>query len=124
MMLKKQDNKLQIGNLDTIRAVTDVRDIAEAFYLAAIKKEISNGKVYNVCGGEPLKMREYTNMLIEFSGLENIEMIINEKLWRPIDIQYQDGDASLIKTELGWEPTIFIRDTIKDLLFFWYNKLK
>ena len=123
-MLKKQDNKLQIGNLDTIRAVTDVRDIAEAFYLAAIKKEISNGKVYNVCGGEPLKMREYTNMLIEFSGLENIEMIINEKLWRPIDIQYQDGDASLIKTELGWEPTIFIRDTIKDLLFFWYNKLK
>jgi hypothetical protein len=32
-------------------------------------------------------MREYTNMLVEFSGLSNIEMQINEKLWRPIDIQ-------------------------------------
>ena len=63
-------------------------------------------------------------MLIEFSGLENIELNINEKLWRPIDIQYQDGDASLIKNELGWEPKIQIRDTINDLLLFWYNKLK
>ena len=80
--------------------------------------------MYNVCGGEPLKMREYTNMLIEFSKLDNIEMQINEKLWRPIDIQYQDGDANLIKNELGWEPTINIRDTINDLLIFWVNKLK
>jgi GDP-4-dehydro-6-deoxy-D-mannose reductase len=124
MMLGSQEKILQIGNLDTVRAVTDVRDIADAFYLVSTNSVISNGKVYNVCGGEPLKMREYTNMLIEFSGLENIEMKINDKLWRPIDIQYQDGDSSLIKSELGWEPKICIRDTIKDLLFFWYNKLK
>jgi GDP-4-dehydro-6-deoxy-D-mannose reductase len=126
MMLGKQDKKLRIGNLDTIRAVTDVRDIANAFYLVATNPEISNGKVYNVCGGEPLKMREYTNMLIEFSGIgiDNIEMNIDDKLWRPIDIQYQDGDSSLILNELGWKPEIGIRDTIKDLLDFWYNKLK
>jgi GDP-4-dehydro-6-deoxy-D-mannose reductase len=124
MMLGKQTKTLQIGNLDTVRAVTDVRDIADAFYLVATNSNISSGKVYNVCGGDPLKMREYTNMLIEFSGLENIELNINEKLWRPIDIQYQDGDASLIKNELGWEPKIQIRDTINDLLLFWYNKLK
>ena len=124
MMLGTQDKSLRIGNLDTIRAVTDVRDIAKAFYLAATNFEVSNGKVYNVCGGEPLKMREYTNMLIEFSGLNGIEMNIDEKLWRPIDIQYQDGDSSLIFNELGWKPEISIRDTIKDLLDFWYNKLK
>ena len=124
MMLDKQERILQIGNLNTVRAVTDVRDIANAFYLVATKSDISNGKVYNVCGGEPLKMSEYTNMLIEYSGLENIKMEINEKLWRPIDIQYQDGHAGLIKKELGWEPTIGIKDTIKDLLMFWVNKLK
>jgi GDP-4-dehydro-6-deoxy-D-mannose reductase len=123
MMLNKQEKNLQIGNLDTVRAVTDVRDIANAFYLAATKPDISIGKVYNVCGGEPLKMREYTNMLIKFSGLNEIKMEINENLWRPVDIMYQDGDASLIKSELGWEPTISINDTIKDLLYFWYNKL-
>ena len=124
MMLNKQEPILQIGNLDTVRAVTDVRDIANAFYLVAMSPEISFGKVYNVCGGEPLKMREYTNMLIKFSGLTDVEMQINENLWRPIDIMYQDGDASLIKNELGWEPKIKIEDTIKDLLDFWYAKLK
>uniref|UniRef100_A0A6C0EI93 NAD(P)-binding domain-containing protein n=1 Tax=viral metagenome TaxID=1070528 RepID=A0A6C0EI93_9ZZZZ len=123
MMLGKQEKVLQIGNLDTTRAVTDVRDIANAFFLVATNEEISNGKVYNVCGGDPLVMREYTNMLIDFSKLTDIKMEINEKLWRPVDIQYQDGDASFIKEELGWEPKIKIHDTIKDLLDFWYNKL-
>jgi GDP-4-dehydro-6-deoxy-D-mannose reductase len=124
MMLNTQENVLQIGNLDTIRAVTDVRDVANAFYLVAKHENISDGKVYNVCGGEPLKMREYTNMLIEFSGLSDVKMVINENLWRPVDIMYQDGDSSLIKNELQWEPKIGIRDTIKDLLDFWYNKFK
>lgn len=124
MMLGKQEKVLQIGNLDTVRAVTDVRDIANAFYLVGVNDEISNGKVYNVCGGNPLKMREYTNMLLEFSKLDNVEMVINNNMWRPIDIQYQDGDATLIKAELGWEPQFNIRDTIRDLLVFWYNKLK
>lgn len=124
MMLGKQEKILRIGNLDTTRAVTDVRDIAYAFYLVAINKYISNGKVYNVFGGEPLKMREYTNMLIKYSGLQDIELKIDEKLWRPIDIQYQDGDASLIKKELNWYPTIPIEETIKDLLNFFYNKYK
>ena len=124
MMQGKQEKVLQIGNLDTTRAVTDVRDIANAFYLVAINKNISNGKVYNVCGGKPFKMKVYTDLLLKFSKLKDVKMEINQKLWRPIDIQYQDGDASLIKIELGWEPTIPIETTINDLLDFWYNKLK
>ena len=124
MMQGKQEKVLQIGNLDTTRAVTDVRDIANAFYLVATNKSVSNGKVYNVCGGDPLKMRVYTDLLVKFSKLEDVKREINEKLWRPIDIQFQDGDASLIKEELGWQPTIPIETTIKDLLDFWYNKLK
>lgn len=124
MMLGTQEKVLQIGNLSTTRAVTDVRDIANAFYLVATKKEISNGKVYNVCGGEPLEMKCYTEMLINYSGLKDVKLVINEKLWRPIDIQFQDGDASLIKKELKWEPKIDINITIKDLLDFWYKKLK
>jgi len=123
MMLNKQEKILKIGNLDTVRAVTDVRDIANAFYLVMMK-ENTIGKTYNVCGGVPYKMRHYTELLLEFSGLKDVKMEIDPKLWRPIDIQYQDGDASLIKEELGWEPTYDIRTTIQDLLNFWINKVK
>ena len=123
MMLGKQEKVLKIGNLDTVRAVTDVRDIANAFYLVMTNPNTS-GKVYNVCGGAPLKMREYTQLLLKHSGLDNVEMEIEPKFWRPIDIQYQDGDATKIREELGWVPTISIDQTMKDLLEYWLKKLR
>ncbi len=122
MMLGKQDKKLRIGNLDTTRAVTDVRDIANAFYLVMVGN--TSGNIYNVCGGEPLKMRHYTNTLIKLSGLTDVEQDIDPKLWRPIDIQYQDGDPTKIMTELGWKPQYSIEDTLKDLLDYWVRKLQ
>ena len=91
MMKGHQEKVLKIGNLDTVRAVTDVRDIADAFYLIMIN-ENTTGKIYNVCGGEPLKMRYYTDKLIELSGLKNVKKEIKPKFWRPIDIQFQNGD--------------------------------
>lgn len=123
MMLGKQEKTLRIGNLDTVRAVTDVRDIARAFSMIMTSDKTS-GKVYNVCGGSPLKMRFYTETLLRLSGLTDVKQEIDQKLWRPIDIQFQDGDASKIREELGWEPTIDIETTMKDLLDFWLNKIK
>lgn len=122
MMHNKQEKVLKVGNLETVRSVTDVRDIANAFYLAMISEK-SIGKVYNLCGGIPLKMKKYTEILIMKSKLTDIKLEIDEKLWRPIDILYQDGDSSLIKKDLGWIPKIKIEDTLNDLLEYWYNKL-
>ena len=122
MVLGKQEKVLKIGNLDTTRAVTDVRDIADAFYLVMISEKTS-GNVYNVCGGDPLKMRYYTETLIKLSGLKDVKLEIDSKLWRPIDIQYQDGDPTKIMTELGWSPKYKIDDTLKDLLDYWIKKL-
>jgi GDP-4-dehydro-6-deoxy-D-mannose reductase len=121
MMLGQQDKILRIGNLDTVRAVTDVRDVANAFYL--IMKGDTSGKIYNVCGGQPQKMRFYTETLLKLSGLEDVHMEIDQKLWRPVDIMYQDGDASKIMDELQWVPTYTIEETMKDLLNYWVAKI-
>lgn len=121
MMLGHQEKVLRIGNLDTVRAVTDVRDIANAFYLVMMGD--TSGNIYNVCGGVPLKMRYYTETLIKLSGLTDIEQKIDSALWRPIDIQYQDGDPTKIMTELGWKPVYTIDNTLKDLLDYWVKKL-
>jgi GDP-4-dehydro-6-deoxy-D-mannose reductase len=122
MMLGKQEKVLRIGNLDTVRAVTDVRDIAGAFYLVMTDPK-STGNIYNVCGGAPLRMRYYTDKLIELSGLEGVEQKIDPALWRPIDIQFQDGDPTKIKEELGWNPSYEIDQTLEDLLAYWLKKL-
>jgi GDP-4-dehydro-6-deoxy-D-mannose reductase len=122
MMLNKQDKVLRIGNLDTSRAVTDVRDIAKAFYLIMINEKTS-GHVINVCGGETYKMRFFTETLLKLSGLTDVKMEIDNKLWRPIDIQYQDGDSTKCKELVGWEPEYRIEQTLGDLLKYWIKKL-
>ena len=83
----------------------------------------TSGKVYNVCGGDPLKMRYYTETLLKHSGLTDVKMEISQKLWRPIDIQYQDGDPTKLINEVGWAPEYTIDRTLKDLLDYWLKKL-
>lgn len=122
MMLGKQEKILKIGNLDTVRIVADVRDVANAFFIIMLSDK-SSGQIYNVCSGIPFKMRHYTETLLKLSGLQNVEQEIEPKFWRDIDIQYQDGDSSKLKEELGWKPEYTIEDTLNDLLQYWVNKI-
>lgn len=122
MIKGKQKKILKIGNLDTIRAVTDVRDIANAFYLI-MTNDNTSGHIINVCGGEPHKMQFYTDTLIKLSGLKDVKMEVDQKLWRPIDIQFQDGDNTKCKELVGWMPKYTIEQTLKDLLDYWINKI-
>lgn len=122
MMLGKQEPVLKIGNLDTVRIVADVRDVANAFYLIMINNNTS-GKVYNICAGTPEKIRFYTDTLIKLSGVSNIKMEIEPKFWRPIDIQYQDGDCTQLINDVNWQPQYKIEDTLNDLLQYWVKKI-
>ena len=122
MMLGLQDKQLSVGNLDTVRVVIDVRDCVNAYYLGMINDEC-DGKVLNVCGDTPRKMRAYTDELIRLSGLEGIEEWVNPKYYRPVDIDYQSGDCSELKELTGWKTTISLSQTLEDLLNYWVAKL-
>jgi nucleoside-diphosphate-sugar epimerase len=117
-----QDKELLIGNLDSVRVVLDVRDVVKAYYLLMINKN-SNGGIYNVCGDEPHKMRFYTDLLIEVSGLKDVEQKIHDPFWRPIDIHYQDGDRKELVDLTGWKPEYDIETTMKDLMEYWIAKV-
>ena len=93
MVLGLQEKVLRVGNLNTERVVIDVRDCVNAYYLLMMKPE-SDGKVFNVCGTDVHKMQHFTDKLIEASGIpyDQIEQRIDEKLYRPIDIQVLVGD--------------------------------
>ena len=125
MVLGKQEKVLRVGNLKTERVVIDVRDTVNAYYKLMMTDE-ANGKVFNVCGTDVHKMQYFTDKLIEASGIpyEEIEQRIDDKLYRPIDIQVQIGDSTEVKEITDWEPEYTLEQTMKDLLNYWINKLK
>lgn len=113
---------IEVGNLETVRTVIDVRDVVNAYYLLMMHPE-SSGKVFNVCGDTPRKMGYFTDYLIQRSGLD-IEKKISEKFYRKIDIAYQIGDTTALKELTGWTPSIPINDTLDSLLAYWITKMK
>jgi GDPmannose 4,6-dehydratase len=125
MVLGKQEKVLRIGNLNTERVVIDVRDCVNAYY-KLMMTEKSNGKVFNICGKDVCKMQYFTDKLIESSGIpyDEIEQRIDEKLYRPIDIQVQIGDSTEVTDITDWKIEYTIEQTMSDLLNYWINKLK
>ena len=113
--------ELKVGNLKTVRAVCDVVDIADGYYRLMLSEK-SEGKAFNLCAFKAHQMEFYTDILIGISGLK-INKVVDEKLYRPIDIAYQNGNTALIKKTIGWEPKIKIEDTLTDLLEYWVTKL-
>lgn len=122
MSLGLQDETLRIGNLETERVVIDVRDCVRAYYLLMIHPD-SSGRVFNVCGSTLRKMRFFTDELVRLSKLEGVEYKIDEKLYRPIDIQMQIGDCAELVELTGWKPEIPIEVTLQDLYDYWLAKL-
>ena len=125
MVLGLQEKTLRIGNLKTKRVVIDVRDCVMAYYLLMMT-ENSLGKVFNVCGEDVHEMQYFTDKLIEASNIpyNEIEQVIDPKLYRPIDIEVQIGDSTELKELTGWKPYYTIEKTMEDLLNYWINKLK
>lgn len=122
IMRGMQDPVLEVGNLDTVRVVLDVRDVVNAYYLLMMNDR-SDGKVFNVCGDTPHKMGFFTDKLIELSGSQHIEKKVSDKYYRHIDIYYQHGDTAALKALTHWEPLFTIERTMKDLLDYWHKKL-
>ena len=117
-----QEKVLRVGNLESVRVVIDVRDTVNAYYLAMISPNV-NGQIFNVCGQSPHRMSYFTEKLIELSGLKDVKLKIDESLYRPIDIHYQNGDSSNLTQLTKWEPVIPIEKTLEDLLDYWVKKI-
>lgn len=121
MIRGKQELTLQVGNLESVRVVIDVRDTVNAYYLAMVNQNLSS--VYNVCGDTPKKMGFFTDKLVEISGLKNVKKEINPDFYRPIDIHYQHGDSSELVRDTEWSTSYSIEQTLSDLLKYWCDKI-
>lgn len=122
VMIEKglQENKLFIGNIDTRRAITDVRDMIEAFLLLMEKGQ--SGEVYNISGEKAYLIRDILAMILKETNI-NPEIVVDPKLLRPTDEKIIFGDTTKLRAHTGWTQKIPIETTIQDMVEYWRKVL-
>ena len=106
-------SEITVGNLETIRDFTDVRDVVRAYRLILTKGD--GGNVYNVCSGIGRKISELATTLLNKIDSE-LELKLDPKLHRPSDTPVLIGDYSKLHERTGWEPLIEFDQTIEDTI--------
>ena len=115
------------GNIDVTRDFLDVRDVADAYKLLLENEnfyDINNKfDVFNVCSGTEVSMRSILNLMFEITGIE-AEIKIDEAKLRPNEQKRIYGSSDKLKDHTGWQPKIPLKQSIKDILNYWREKLK
>ncbi len=106
-------DSVPVGNLDTRRDFTDVRDVVRAYRLLALHGE--PGSVYNVCSGVSVRIGELAEQLVALST-SPMRLVTDPALLRPVDIPVLCGDNTRLREATGWSPKFSIGDTLSDLL--------
>lgn len=111
------DRKLRVGNINTIRDYTDVRDIVKAYIMIATQKNLTSN-LYNVCSGLGISGLEIIKNLCSTLGIDydELELVTDQSLIRPNDPEKIIGDNSLLSKDTGWQPTITIKKTVEDII--------
>jgi len=113
--LEDGEQTISIGNIETRRDYTDVRDIARAYGKLALAPTLQHG-IYNICSGVSLSGVEIFNELKAAMKLPGVGYEIDPTLVRPTDAKDIVGDASLLKDKLDWQPRINIHQTVIDFV--------
>jgi len=102
---------LKHGNLQSVRAFCDVRDIVRAYALAA---DLGEG-IYNIGGEEAISVWQCLEAL---KGMAHctIPCELDAKLVRPSDLKRVVPDCSKFRQATGWEPTIPLASSLAWLL--------
>jgi len=115
-----QPATILVGNLSTKRDFTDVRDVVRAYLLSVQKCQ--PGEVYNISSGKTWEIKEILEILL---GLAKVKIKIKQesKRLRPSDVPILLGDSTKFRKETGWQPRIPIKQSLKDLLNYWREKV-
>ena len=107
---------VKVGNLETKRDYSDVRDVVRAYVM--LMKKGRRGEVYNVCSGQAPALKTILRTLLTMSA-RPIKVELDPAKLRKSDIPFLAGDNHKINRETGWKPRIPLRQTLSDLLDFW-----
>jgi len=100
------------------RDFTYVDDAVEAFLLVGASAE-ADGEVFNVGGEPPVSLGELAEVLIEVAGGGSWRLVQFPEERRSIDIGDYFADDAKIRSRLGWEPRVGLREGLERSLAYY-----
>lgn len=111
---------IQVGDIDTTRDFTDVRDVVSAYRLLLAQGR--NGEVYNVCSGVERSIRSLVERMCELAGI-SVELRSDATRFRPSEQRRVCGSNEKLVVDTGWAPHLHLDQTLSDIVAFWVQKL-
>ncbi len=115
-----QEPVINVGNLSAKRDFTDVRDVVRAYTL--LIQYGKPGETYNVGSGNAKPIQDILDLIVSKSD-KKIEVRVDEKKLRPVDVPIIEADTHKLYRDTGWKPEIALDTTIEDMLDFWRDNL-
>ena len=102
--------QLRLGNLEARRDWGFAGDYVRAMWLMLQPDEPED---YVIASGETHSVRELVETAFSHAGLDwQDHVLIDEKLYRPAEVNELRGDSRRAREKLGWKPTVTFRQLI------------
>lgn len=112
----KTGNPVKVGNLQTKRDYTDVRDIVRAYTALAVADKLSID-LFNICSGISRSGQEVLTTLLSAMGLrDKVRIEQDPSLIRPNDPLELVGSYDRLYSATGWQPQTPFEQTITDFV--------
>ncbi len=107
----RQQDKLFLGNLDARRDWGFAKDYVEAMYLMLQQSKPDD---FVIATGETHSVREFLSATFCYLGMDWTRYVeIDERYFRPAEVDMLLGDASKAKSVLGWEAKTKFSELVK-----------
>ena len=116
-----QPPTLKVGNMSARRDFTDVRDVADAYWLALEKG--TPGAVYTIGSGAARSIDEMLGMMLRLTRVE-VRVETDPALFRPGDAPALRADPSAFQRQTGWRAAIPLEQTLQDTLDYWRERVR
>lgn len=113
---KGRKEYLSVGNLESARDFTHVKDACRAIRLIAERGRA--GEIYNICSGMTYTAQEVLDKLKKMSKI-TIEVLQDPARMRPSDTPVVCGNHDKLTAHTGWMPEKSMDEILSDALNYW-----
>ena len=107
--------ELRLGNLEAKRDWGHAADYVRAMHLMLQQPEAED---FVVAMGETHSVREFCELAFAEVGLDYREHVkVDDRYYRPAEVDLLIGDPSKARTALGWKPQHTFEDLVKEMVW-------